>query len=668
MNHNINLNLVHKNIINFSILCLKTNCIFRICKIEQNKKNANKINQIQPTKSNNKDIISEDFFKRYHGVIKNLAMQKCDNFSLNRNKINSQKEKLTSIINKDIKKENESLDHKKKLRKINKKVNSKEKKLNSLVKPILFEEKPVFNKNISKKDEIKTNKFENLFNFKNNKNFIFNKFNSDVDKLINKKINNLSFNNYSSKNSFPLIPNINFIQNTKSFNNISFNLDYFNKSYQKFDTKFIIPNIPNYSFQNSFNLSTSFLNPNPFNKFNNNTFNNKFDFNDNNKLNISKQCTDSSLSFINQEKNQTSAQMGPKKLIIKYINTRKGRKAKNSKTLLTESKHTKFSEDNMMRKIKNKIVESSRLLVNKVFKDEINTIKNKTSYMRQEFSKIKGAFSQELNIKYNLFFYQMKIKDIFSLELSNKYTAIEKNFNKELIDYIFSEENKNYFNKTKILLEMSFHQFFHDIFLGEVQSWKSYFGINLMDNKYQIDNILINLENVEDTVENNQKYIRQINALAHNYENFFLSKKTRKVDIGHKKEDWIKSFMNNITKEQYEYYLEQIKQCKNYYDQRNKSNEIQNNNTTNNKNIIPIKNTCEKPIFKVNEVNECINDNSTLSNNNFNASKENNNNLNTLIFSEEKGKEKKLNNHKKNIFCCRKRKPDNFEFNSFKVL
>ena len=290
----------------------------------------------------------------------------------------------------------------------------------------------------------------------------------------------------------------------------------------------------------------------------------------------------------------------------------------------------------------------------------MNAIRNKINYIRQEFSKIKGSFSQELNIKYNLYFYQMKIKDIFSLELSNKYTAIEKNLNKELIDYIFSEENKNLFIKTKALLDMPFHQYYHDIFLGEEQRWKTYFGINLNDNKYQIHNLFQNLETNEDNGDNNEYYIKLINNLAHNYENFFLSKKTRNVGLGNKKEDWIKSFMQNITKEQYEYYLVQIKQCKNYYETRYKLN---NNKTLDNEFIINT-NAYEKDKKKINEINnnfDCL----TLNNNN-SSSKENNNNLNIFKVSEEN--DLKINNNKKNIFCCRKRKPDNIKFDSFKRL
>ena len=301
----------------------------------------------------------------------------------------------------------------------------------------------------------------------------------------------------------------------------------------------------------------------PINTFNICKFPKNTNIFNNEKINISPNFCTESIQLNNQN------DLKPKNPTIKYINTRKGRKSKNSKTE-QESKHTKFSEDNMMRKIKNKIIESSRLLVNKLFIDELKDVKDKVYFNCKEFRKIKGSFSQELNIKFNLYFYQMKIKEIFSLELSHKYTAIDNHSNKELINYIFSEPNKDLFHKTKKILDMPFHQYYHDIFLGEEKNWKQTYGIAEDDNKYQIEYLLESLkeEEGEDAI-NNEAYAHSINNLARDYEKFFLSKKTRNVDLGNKKEDCIKSFMENTTQGQYQSYMDQLKQFQNFYKARN---------------------------------------------------------------------------------------------------
>ena len=419
--------------------------------------------------------------------------------------------------------------YKKELRKINKETINKKENKNTLIKPIIFEENSSLNKNIIQKPPTILNPIFPIPNYFNRFNFPFGGLiNPDLSKNFNKFNQTINF-------KFPPMPiNQNETNNTnfKSQNPIII------EKQKLFETKPI----------NTFNICKFPKNTNIFN---------------NEKINISPNFCTESVQLNNQNDLKTKNQT------IKYINTRKGRKSKNSKTD-QESKHTKFSEDNMMRKIKNKIIESSRLLVNKLFIDELKDVKDKVYFNCKEFRKIKGSFSQELNIKFNLYFYQMKIKEIFSLELSHKYTAIDNHSNKELINYIFSEPNKDLFPKTKKILDMPFHQYYHDIFLGEEKNWKQTYGIAEDDNKYQIEYLLESLkeEEGEDAI-NNEAYAHSINNLARDYEKFFLSKKTRNVDLGNKKEDCIKSFMENTTQGQYQSYMDQLKQFQNFYKARN---------------------------------------------------------------------------------------------------
>ena len=419
--------------------------------------------------------------------------------------------------------------YKKELRKINKETINKKENKNTLIKPIIFEENSSLNKNIIQKPPTILNPIFPIPNYFNRFNFPFGGLiNPDLSKNFNKFNQTINF-------KFPPMPiNQNETNNTlfKSQNPTII------EKQKLFETKPI----------NTFNICKFPKNTNIFN---------------NEKINISPNFCTESVQLNNQN------DLKPKNPIIKYINTRKGRKSKNSKTD-QESKHTKFSEDNMMRKIKNKIIESSRLLVNKLFIDELKDVKDKVYFNCKEFRKIKGSFSQELNIKFNLYFYQMKIKEIFSLELSHKYTAIDNHSNKELINYIFSEPNKDLFHKTKKILDMPFHQYYHDIFLGEEKNWKQAYGIAEDDIKYQIEYLLESLkeEEGEDAI-NNEAYAHSINNLARDYEKFFLSKKTRNVDLGNKKEDCIKSFMENTTQGQYQSYMDQLKQFQNFYKARN---------------------------------------------------------------------------------------------------
>ena len=194
-----------------------------------------------------------------------------------------------------------------------------------------------------------------------------------------------------------------------------------------------------------------------------------------------------------------------------------GRKKKDSGEIGT---HNKFSKDNMMRKLKNKVMESARKLINKVIKDESNS---EFKYYK-EMRKIEGIYSQELNIKFNFWFYFQELKDIFKFKMSSKYSKGDLQSNLILIKKIYSKD-KDKFPKTISLFEMPFYQYYHDIFLGENKNWTSYFNIKEKENYYQLDYFVdTNSLNKESDFE---IYKRTIFNLAYNYEKFFLDKNPR---------------------------------------------------------------------------------------------------------------------------------------------
>ena len=344
----------------------------------------------------------------------------------------------------------------------------------------------------------------------------------------------------------------------------------------------------------------------------------------------------------------------------------------------------------MMRKIKNKVIESMRLLINKVLKDEIKNESIKYNLLYKEFRKIQGSFSQELNVKYNYWFYQIKIKDIFGLEISNKYTAIEKSSNKELIDYVYSQMNSHKFTKTKKLLNTTFHQFYHDIFLGEEKTWKNYYGISNEENIYGIEYLLNNLEG-EDNGESdidNRRYINDINNLAHHYEEFFLVKKPRNVDFNNKKNQFIKTFMQNTLNDEYLTLLEKVRNHKNYYDTRNgqkvkftkidvlnqAKEETMNNNLINESSRIDLnemktKNNSDLNVFEApsNETIKKSNTNESIINLEENNEKENNiENISENVINKKENntivKEDDLEKNEDKILCNNKRKNDKIKY------
>ena len=168
---------------------------------------------------------------------------------------------------------------------------------------------------------------------------------------------------------------------------------------------------------------------------------------------------------------------------INKIKKQPGRKKKGSGEYGT---HNKFSKDNMMRKLKNKVMESARKLINKMIK-----IEGGYEYKSLgEIRKIEGSFSQELNIKFNFWFYFRQLKEIFQFNMSTKYSKGDLNSNNRLIIKIYSNEKRIKFPKTIKLLEMKFHEYYHYIFLGEFKNWYIHFDIKEKDNKYQLQYFL----------------------------------------------------------------------------------------------------------------------------------------------------------------------------------
>jgi hypothetical protein len=484
------------------------------------------------------------------------------------NKLNISKE-ASIIFNSSKKNKNSNI-------KINKALNYEKKK-----------HKKYFNSNADNKINGNSNKRRLTFKNKNilvRPNFIddaiinnkINKQENDVVKCNNEN-NQFIFNkNYNQKNNYINIYN-NFIsysqfnEKENNFNKKIININVDGKSETKLKMpKFIqFEDSPKHFGTLAFNLSKNSF-------YNNNT-------SENNKFKLGNLIKNDNLLF--QLKTEKNNSLSDDKYNSSNSTAQEGTINNNEENLKENisQKGKKGSSDNMMRKIKSKVVESIRLLINKILKDEIKYMKE-YNFQIKEFRKIQGAFIRELNIKYNIWFYQIVIKDIFCLYICNE--SAKKSSNKELIDFLYSSQNINNFMKTKKLLETPFHQYYHDIFLGEDNKWKKYYCIKEKDNKFQIDYLFKNIEE-----ENDTNY--EIISLANNYENFFLEKKGRNLDYKNNKNEFIKEFMINTLNAKYSSMLQEVTKLKEFYENRKKL-QISKNIKNNGDNFITIKNDLEQ--------------------------------------------------------------------------
>ena len=115
---------------------------------------------------------------------------------------------------------------------------------------------------------------------------------------------------------------------------------------------------------------------------------------------------------------------------IKYNIKKRGRKTNKTKNKI----HNKESPDNILRKIKNRLFKYIWIFLNKILNLEgdkklakLNYVKNISSLQRE----------REINCL------DMKLKDIFSSDISEKYKKRPKDYNKKIIEDIINEIPKN---------------------------------------------------------------------------------------------------------------------------------------------------------------------------------------------------------------------------------
>lgn len=132
-------------------------------------------------------------------------------------------------------------------------------------------------------------------------------------------------------------------------------------------------------------------------------------------------------------------------------NTHLGRKRKNS---LEVGKHGKYAGDNMTRKMKVILKDNLLNFINSTIKETLNLstiILNGNKYDKENIKllNINQKIIIDTTVNGNKKFLALKIKDIFSQDISRSFSSFPSNFNALLIDKIYEMENVD--NITSIL-------------------------------------------------------------------------------------------------------------------------------------------------------------------------------------------------------------------------
>ena len=114
----------------------------------------------------------------------------------------------------------------------------------------------------------------------------------------------------------------------------------------------------------------------------------------------------------------------------------------------TGGEHNKFSDDNLRRKVKHLVLKNAFDFINEKIRSMYSDI-NKGIFTKQLLT-INQKQISDATILFNKKFLEKPLKDIFSVEISKRYTNYLESHNKNLINFLMNEEedeNKRvYFN------------------------------------------------------------------------------------------------------------------------------------------------------------------------------------------------------------------------------
>ena len=227
-------------------------------------------------------------------------------------------------------------------------------------------------------------------------------------------------------------------------------------------------------------------------------------------------------------------------------NKKKGRIKNNEPS---DGKHNKDSQDNIIKKIKSKMLDYLLKFINNLLNsfniqlDIFNQIRKNEKDIEKEniikkidYKKIVDDMKRENNLN----FLKMNLKELLSNDITSKYTTFSKDINKKIIDEILIKEKDH--KIINLVFNLTFREWI-DIFIykKEISQIKG-FGIlddesiNIINNNFERANKL--LEEIYQ-INDERNYFSRFVSLLYNYERWFFIKKgrQRKEKKGKKKDE-----------------------------------------------------------------------------------------------------------------------------------
>ena len=188
--------------------------------------------------------------------------------------------------------------------------------------------------------------------------------------------------------------------------------------------------------------------------------------------------------------------------------SRLGRKRSSDKT---KGEHDKHSDDNLRRKTKHIVLKCTQIFINKTIEKLYNGNIGNGRFKRQLLTLNKKQKS-DATISYNQNFLNKKLGDIFSEEISSKFTNFNKTHNKEVIEALKNEEDEN--------LKTYFRNLFNCTF---VQSMKHFRGEEIFQELIGMKSF----NEIKDELNEDEEYIKELEYYINHFEEIIMRKKAR---------------------------------------------------------------------------------------------------------------------------------------------
>ena len=180
----------------------------------------------------------------------------------------------------------------------------------------------------------------------------------------------------------------------------------------------------------------------------------------------------------------------------------------------------KYSTENLQRKIKTVAFDLIKEFCNKRIIEIYGGDKGNGSNIKQ-LLKINYTQIQKMSANYNKTLLDKKIKDIFSDDISKKYTDFPSYHNKDLINRLLNEEDEEKKNQLVNLFNKTFKEC-----IQHLRGDKTIEGLEGLEQSY-IDYMNKKMISLEEN-EEGREYKNKFEEMLKNYENSFNNKKSKK--------------------------------------------------------------------------------------------------------------------------------------------